>query len=116
MLLFLLFIWDLLSVSFVVAYYFGLSDSDGETIFTLLMAALIIGGSVWLSIVSARAKKRARGAPVERPKLSDKPLSPEEMEKFQLENKVFRRSYWLIVAIEIIIALLCIIARFLIGR
>ena len=116
MLLFLLFIWDLMSISFVVAYYFGWSDSDGETIFTLLIAAIVIGGSIWLSVVSAKAKKRSRNMPVERPKLDNKPLSPEEMEKFQLENKMFRRSYWLIVAIEIIIALLCIIARLLIAR
>lgn len=116
MLLFLLFIWDLMSISFVVAYYFELSDSDGETIFTLLMAAIIIGGSIWLSVASAKAQKRSRNAPVNRPEMSNEPLSPEEMEKFQLKDKVFRRSYWLIVAIEIIIALLCVIARLLIGR
>ena len=116
MLLFLLFIWDLISISFVVAYYLGLSDSDGETIFTLLIAAIVVGGSIWLSVASAKAKKRSRNVPIERPKLDNKPLSPEEMEKFQLESKVFRRSYWLIVAIEIIIALLCVIARLLIGR
>ena len=115
MLLFLLFIWDLMSISFVVSYYFGWSSSDGETIFTLLIAAIVIGGSIWLSVVSAKAKKRSRKVPFERPKPNDKPLSSEEMEKFQLKKRLFRHSYWLIVAIEIIIALLCIIARLLIG-
>lgn len=116
MLLFLFFVFDLIVISSTISSFFGGDSYDTEFLFSIIFGGIFIAFCVWGTVNNEKAKKKKHSANYERPKLSNEPLSPEEMEKFQLEKKVFRRSYWLIVAIEIIIALLCIIARFLIGR